>query len=153
MADKNLLIYLVDDDEDDRMIFEDALKEVSTQIELVALDEGGKLIQALKKAEKLPDIIFLDLNMPNKNGKETLKDLRQLSHAANIPVIIYSTSTSDVDIDQTYEAGANTYFEKPYSLNYLIEGLRKLTQFDWINNPRPSRENYFIHSRDQSTGY
>ncbi|HEY0047074.1 MAG TPA: response regulator, partial [Flavobacterium sp.] len=91
----------------------------------------------------LPDFIFLDLNMPEKGGKECLVEIRKHSKLKEIPVIIYSTSSSKKDIDDTYELGANLYITKPNSFTELRKAVRKIMALDWsLYQPRSSKSDY-----------
>jgi CheY-like chemotaxis protein len=146
MMNEPILIFLADDDEDDRMIFEEALSGISSSTSLVAAEDGDKLLLKLTTHERLPDIIFLDLNMPNKNGKETLRELKQSKSFSTIPVVIYSTSTNELDIEQTYNAGAVVYLEKPYSMGHMKNVLSSIITSNWSRKRR--REEFFIQSKN-----
>jgi CheY-like chemotaxis protein len=142
MGKTTTLIFLADDDEDDRMMFGEALSETSVRARLQTANDGEKLLSLLHTCTTLPDVIFLDLNMPNKNGVETLKELRQAERFSRIPVIIYSTSNNEVDIEYTYRLGANLYVEKPYSYNDLVHALSEILALDLQEMPRATREEY-----------
>jgi CheY-like chemotaxis protein len=150
MNDKSVLIYLADDDEDDRLIFSEALSELSTYTHtLITAEDGNKLLDHLTVNTTRPDIVFLDLNMPNKNGKETLMQIRRNSAFMHLPIVVYSTSTSDLDIDEAYEKGASLYVEKPYSIAHLVKVLQLVINIDWkANRGKVARNNFFIPSRD-----
>jgi CheY-like chemotaxis protein len=149
MKDRSLLIYLADDDEDDRLLFSEALSCINAPVSLISAEDGNKLMQILNGQPQLPDIIFLDLNMPHKNGKETLRELRAQSTYSTIPVIIYSTSTSILDIDESFESGADMYLEKPYTIDHLVKMLDRIIASDWEN--KLGREEFFVHSRKHDT--
>lgn len=142
MEKKTALIFLADDDEDDRMMFGEALSEAAPHAILKTAGDGEKLLSLLAESTTLPDLIFLDLNMPNKNGVETLRELRQIRRLASVPVLIYSTSNNDVDIEDTYKLGANLYAEKPYSYSDLVQLLGELLALDFKRVKRPKREDY-----------
>ena len=112
-------IFLADDDEEDRLFFAEALKEIPLSIETSAFADGVGLMGNLYSDEKLPDIIFLDLNMPMMNGFECLSDIRDDEKFKNIPVIIYSTSYLKKEIEQLRRMGATGYLRKPSSFNQL----------------------------------
>jgi CheY-like chemotaxis protein len=117
-------IFLAEDDADDRMFFEDVLKEVSINTNLVMADDGVELMSVLEEAvPPPPDIIFLDLNMPRKNGFECLKEIRQTDKLSKIPVIIFSTSDNAQAIDKTYSLGANYYMQKPRTFALLKKAI------------------------------
>lgn len=142
MGKTTTLIFLADDDEDDRLMFSEALNEMPVKARLQTANDGEKLLSLLAKSTEVPDLIFLDLNMPNKNGVETLRELRRMKSLASVPVLIYSTSNNDMDLEETYRLGANLYVEKPYSYSELVQVLGELLQLNLKEMPRPSREEY-----------
>ena len=121
MSEKRLFL-LVDDDNDDCEFFCEALNEVAPNIECSVANNG---VEALKKLRedltKLPDIIFLDLNMPCMDGRTCLKELKEDNTLKEIPVIIYTTSSNQHDIDETKALGAFHYLTKPSSFKDLRE--------------------------------
>ena len=117
-TEKGLYIMLADDDSDDRFFFSEVLEEYK-HVALESIEDGVKLMNALNSRAKLPDLIFLDLNMPGKNGVECLSEIRQQDKLKDIPVIIFSTSSSKKDIDETFDLGANLYITKPHSFKVL----------------------------------
>jgi CheY-like chemotaxis protein len=147
----NFLIFLADDDEDDRLIFHEAITEINKGVEVVEAGDGVKLLEKLSNAEKLPNLIFLDLNMPVKNGKDVLRLIKADKRLCNIPVVIYSTSTNPSDIEETYNSGASLYFEKPYSMSGLMTGLEKILSIDWSLGSTFNRKDYFISSKQSNT--
>ena len=132
-----LQIILADDDPDDRELFEEAIIESKLKVDVKCVHDGLELISLLKsKLNPLPHLIFLDLNMPNKNGKECLEEIRKNEKLRNIPVIIYSTSSSPKDIEETYSKGANLYVAKPSSFSNLSSIIKQLLTMDW-NRMKP----------------
>lgn len=108
-----LQILLADDDRDDRYFFDKALKTLTIPTTLKTVDDGKKLMAyLLKHFEKLPDVLFLDLNMPLKNGSECLAEIKSNKKLKDLPVIIYSTSLHDDVADLLYERGAHYYVRK-----------------------------------------
>ncbi len=128
---KKHYIFLADDDYDDRQLFSDALEELPFQVEVVTFDNGVTLMAELLKLEtRLPDVIFLDLNMPLMNGEECLSDIRDESRFDTIPIIIYSNYLDTLKVELLYSKGANRYLKKPAqftklksALSYCIESL------------------------------
>jgi CheY-like chemotaxis protein len=118
-------IILADDDDDDRIIFREIIELISTSIILETVEDGAQLLQKLTH-NHLPDIIFLDLNMPCMSGEDCLKTLRKDSCFDIIPIIIYSTSGRKEDIDRTYRLGANLYVIKPSTYSGLEYTLREV---------------------------
>ncbi len=127
-----LNILLVDDDEDDRQFFADALQSLEMSTELVLLTDGQECIEYLGELEDvLPDLIFLDLNMPIMNGVECLETIRGKLGLKKTVVIIYSTSSSYQDIEDTFDKGANVYITKPTSFTDLKNSLRQVIETNW----------------------
>lgn len=120
------LILLVDDDEDDQLIFRDALTEVSNDLQCIAAGNGQEAFELLDEQEYLPGIVFLDLNMPFMNGFEFLKRFKQDPRFKQIPVIIYTTSDNPTDAKNTLDAGADLFFTKTSDYRLLKLKLHKI---------------------------
>ncbi|WFO17158.1 response regulator [Cellulophaga baltica 4] len=112
-------VYLADDDQDDRLFFSDALKELPIKIDLTTFQNGVDLMADLFSEEPLPKAIFLDLKMPMMDGFECLADIKAEEKFNGIDVIIYSTSFNDWEVEKLQEMGANSYLQKPSSFNQL----------------------------------
>ncbi|HXL58349.1 MAG TPA: response regulator [Chitinophagaceae bacterium] len=142
-------ILLADDDIDDRFNFQYALSEIQVPVNLSSVEDGKKLMYHLAKMDKqLPDIIFLDINMPYKNGKECLKEIRNNNKFKHIPVVMFTTSAHKKDIDETYLKGANLYVTKPVFIADLVKILKRIFSFNWKENiPKPSKEKYVLSLR------
>ncbi|RYZ90930.1 MAG: response regulator [Proteobacteria bacterium] len=136
---------LADDDPDDRELFVEAALGYDTHIQSVA--NGTKLMENLHLSEILPDFVFIDLNMPEKSGKECLSEIRGHDRLKNIPVIIYSTSSNQRDIDDTFELGANMYLTKPNSFTELKSAVHTVLQLDWSNRTTTHRDQY-VYARE-----
>src|SRR4028118_19225 len=102
-------ILLADDDVDDIMIFKEVLNELNLPVRLTTIDNGEKLMQLLQEDEALPDVLFLDLNMPRKTGMECLKEIKSAEALRRLPVVIFSTSFKKETVDCLYESGAQFY--------------------------------------------
>ncbi|SEI60006.1 CheY chemotaxis protein or a CheY-like REC (receiver) domain [Dyadobacter koreensis] len=125
-------IFLADDDEDDCMLFEDALREVNASTELATANDGVELMNLLgKTVPPPPDVIFLDLNMPKKNGFECLAEIRNSQQYKNIPVVIFSTTGEEEAINKLYEQGANYFVRKPGSFPKLKSAIQRILAIDW----------------------
>jgi len=132
MRPNNLHIMLADDDEDDRLFFKEAFEEVKIKYDITTFSDGEQLMHYLNEpANSLPDIIFLDLNMPRKSGMECLREIRQNDRLKKISVAIYSTSSSEQDIEDTFVAGANVYIKKPNDFNMLKKVLSDVVHINW----------------------
>lgn len=129
-------ILIADDDEDDREFFTEVVREIDPVIEVVVAASGEKLMRTLTVPDApLPDILFLDLNMPGKDGKQCLHEIRSHSGLKNIPVVIYSTSALLQDIKDTHFQGANLYLRKPDSYNSAITLIKKVFSMDLEKMP------------------
>lgn len=120
-------VLLVDDDVDDRMIFGDVLKELVPDIIYNEAINGEDALARLEEG-LVPDLIFLDLNMPRVDGKQFLAELRQIEHLRHIPVIIYTTSSHESDKKETRALGASYFITKPNSLHELSQLLKGILE-------------------------
>lgn len=127
MISKSFNIILADDEDNDRLLFVDALSELKLKTIIHIVNDGVELMEYLNKENNvLPQLIFLDLNMPRKNGLECLKEIKANDKFNNIAVAIFSTSTSEKDIEETFINGANVYINKPNSFEGLKQALNKV---------------------------
>lgn len=132
MLNKPMQIILADDDEDDRMFFSDAIDEIKMNTITKLFNDGVELMNYLKQTDVvLPHIIFLDLNMPKKNGMECLEDIRNDANLKDLVIAIYSTSASETDIENTFVHGANVYINKPTDFNKLKSLLQEVLSTNW----------------------
>ena len=138
-----LSIWLADDDEDDRLLFTDALKEISDSSHALTVTDCVELVEKINQ-ENLPDVLFLDLNMPRKSGFVCLEELKNNPKLEKIPVVIYSTSSNKDDILRAYSLGAHFYITKPNSFRVLKEVLVHILNIDW-QFERPSLYDFRIH--------
>jgi CheY-like chemotaxis protein len=123
----NKTVHLADDDEDDRMLISDALKEANPDINIVEAEDGKELIENIKNAEDLSDtVVILDMNMPRMNGIEAVQALRTDPETAEVPAVMLSTSNNPELEQQAINAGVDGYFTKPNSFRGLIEIARKI---------------------------
>ncbi|MES2649433.1 MAG: response regulator [Bacteroidota bacterium] len=135
-------IIMADDDLDDRELFSDVLKEIDCNVQLDFAEDGEHLMRKLYNESIVPDLVFLDLNMPNKGGRECLDLIRSNQKLKDLIVIIFSTSNSPVDIKETYDKGANLYVSKPGSFYQLIEMIKKVLTDRQAYKPYSSKSNY-----------
>lgn len=126
-------LFYTDDDYDDLSMFADALECVSKNVNLYTFDTGDKLLKALQNQPVIPNILFLDLNMPGKNGFDVLEELRSNKSQASIPVIVYSTAMDNAVIKKCLEAGANYFMTKPILMQDLVECIEHALSIDWKN--------------------
>lgn len=121
-----VVCFLVDDDDDDQEIFKSALQEIDPAIKCVIANNGADALERLSNDSFLPDFIFLDLNMPGINGKQCLAEIKKSSRLRSVPVIIYSTTVSEKDMEEINLLGASTFFTKPSRYSELIQTLSRL---------------------------
>ncbi|HEX8313567.1 MAG TPA: response regulator [Flavisolibacter sp.] len=115
-------IVIVDDDADDREIIRDAFENTMEEQEYVFIENGDRLLEYLQQQnDAIPSLIMLDLNMPGKDGRETLKDIKTDKRFQHIPTIVFTTSSSHRDKQTVYDLGANCFITKPDTFNKLIE--------------------------------
>ncbi len=126
MEKEPLHILLADDDESDRLIFREAFAALKIKTIVSTVNNGVQLMERLNSEDnRLPHLIFLDLNMPRKNGLECLKEIKGNERLKDISIAIYSTSDNEKDIEETFLQGANVYITKPDNFNTLKKVLEK----------------------------
>lgn len=146
MISQNINILLADDDQADCHLFKDALEELPVSAHLTIVHNGEKVIEELtKQGNKLPDVLFLDLNMPRKNGFATLGEIKRNNVLQKLPVIIFSTSSELEAVKRVFRDAAHYYICKPDDFSQLkkviYEALTLITQRD---NSLPLKENFRI---------
>jgi CheY-like chemotaxis protein len=126
-------IAIVDDDADDREIIKDAFAVSGKNAECILLENGDALIDFLTSsaANNLPSLIMLDLNMPGKDGREALKEIKTNKQLQTIPIIVFTTSSSSKDKTVVYELGANCFITKPDTFNKLVDLTQSITKL-WL---------------------
>ncbi len=141
MANKNSLqVLMADDDQDDQFFFKIALAALTTPTELTTVNDGEELLEYLTQPVKvLPDILFLDINMPRKNGFESLREIKANPRLAKLPVVIYSTAILNTIADNFFNSGAHYFLSKrePDDLQNFLEFIFNLyLTTDFIKPPR-----------------
>lgn len=136
-------ILLADDDDDDRLLFTDVLREYSKSSS-VKFAYNGEHLMTMLRSEALPDVLFLDLNMPLKNGIECLEEIRGDEKLKNLPVVIFSTSSHPGTINQMYEIGAHLYVRKPNDFNNLRKVIHAVLKKDWGHVSKPPKEEFVL---------
>lgn len=139
-------ILLADDDEADRLLFKEALEELEIKPIIHTVNNGMELMTYLTKQKAhLPHLIFLDLNMPRKNGLQCLKEIRGNENLKDISIAIYSTSENGKDIEETFRNGANIYITKPDDFNILKQLLYKAVAATYLYEGNSfNRQNFFL---------
>ncbi len=129
-------ILLVEDSPADVRLTREALKEAKVLNELHVVQDGIEALAFLRKAGKyasspLPDLILLDLNLPRKDGREVLAEIKQDGQLKRIPVVVLTTSRAEEDVMRSYNLHANAYVTKPVDLKQFLEVVRSIEQF-WL---------------------
>lgn len=147
-----LNILLADDDKDDCIFFKEALEEMSLLSQLTCVYNGDQLMLFLnKKLQQLPDVLFLDLNMPRKNGFACLKEIKSDNKLKHLPVIILSTSYEGSIANLLYKNGAHYYICKPADFNQLKDVINlALTLIKKNSLSQPSLEEFFLNKEKLS---
>jgi len=138
-----LNILLADDDPDDRMLVQDALQESQFPHRLSCVEDGEELLEYLRRQgayssadeESRPYLILLDLNMPRKDGREALREIKADPQLRRIPVIVLTTSQSEDDIHHTYDLGASSFIVKPHDFATLVRLVQEIYRY-WIETVR-----------------
>ncbi|TDU43655.1 response regulator receiver domain-containing protein [Gelidibacter sediminis] len=132
MQEDYTYVVLADDDEDDRLFFVEAFEELKIKTKVDVYKDGIELMDALNQEDSmLPNILFLDLNMPKKSGLECLIDIKANNRFKDMAIAIYSTSASEEDIENTFVQGANIYIKKPSAFNDLKKILSDVVTVNW----------------------
>lgn len=134
-----IVFLMADDDADDRMFAKEAMDESRVLNELRFVEDGEELMDYLKRRGKYadpadsprPGLILLDLNMPKKDGREALEEIKADPELRRIPIVILTTSKSEEDIFRTYHLGASSYVTKPVTFDGLVDLMKTLGQY-WV---------------------
>ncbi len=131
MTETSYSIMVAEDDGDDRLLLETAFKETGLKVHLIFVNNGVELMKLLtaQKRSVAPRVILLDLNMPKKDGRESLKELKQHPELKKIPVIIFTTTNNAAEISRCYDLGANTYVVKPDNYTDLLKVVNHLKNY------------------------
>jgi CheY-like chemotaxis protein len=132
-----IVILLADDDEDDRMLTADALRQSKLANDFRTVGDGEDLMNYLHHRGKhappatspRPGLVLLDLNMPRKDGREALREMKADPALRSIPVVILTTSRTEADVEGTYDIGANSFITKPVTFEGLVDVLTKATEY------------------------
>jgi CheY-like chemotaxis protein len=136
---KQITILLAEDDADDRLLVKEALQESRVLNELRCVEDGEELMEYLRRQGRYadpelsprPGLVLLDLNMPRKDGREALREIKGDPDLRRIPVVVMTTSKAEEDIFRSYDLGANSYISKPVTFQALVELMKVLGRY-WI---------------------
>lgn len=137
---ESIRILMADDDEDDRLLMQEAMDEVKLGNKIDFVEDGEELMQFLRregkyktlKGELMPGLILIDLNMPKKDGRQALKEIKSDPLLKRIPVSILTTSKAEEDVIRTYDLGVNSFLTKPVSFESLVAVMRTVTDY-WLH--------------------
>ena len=140
-----LSILLADDDVDDRFLFEKALQKIPIATALTKVNNGEQLMNYFDKGSaRLPDVLFLDLNMPVKNGSECIEKIKSDARTKQVPVVMYSTTINDTLADVLYEKGTHYYMHK-CDFQGLVKDIHRILELLSKNPEQPSRSEFVIN--------
>ena len=140
-------IILAEDDKDDQELFIEALDATNVPCKVTTVENGQELVDALKNpGESKPDIVFIDINMPIKGGKQALAEIKSDKELKEIPAVMLSTSNHPGDIEETFKQGANLYIQKPSSFTGFILILKKVFLLHWTKTLMDPLKNIFFVS-------
>jgi CheY-like chemotaxis protein len=136
----SITILMADDDEDDRLMAKEALEESKLENELYFVHDGEELMDYLYNRGEFsdparsprPGLILLDLNMPKKDGREALREIKENPELRQIPIIVLTTSKAEEDIYRTYDLGVNSFITKPVTFEGLVDVMKTLTTY-WFS--------------------
>lgn len=137
-------ILLADDDVEECFLFKSIVFKIAPDIQVQTVNDGDQVAEAL--LAKRTDLLFLDLNMPCKNGIQCLQELKDDANYRSIPVIVYSTSASPLDINQAYGFGASLYIQKPAIYKDLLETLQQVFNMAW-DVPQDITQKYYCDNK------
>jgi CheY-like chemotaxis protein len=134
---KSIIILIADDDPDDQLLIQEALTESQLNIHFYFVEDGEELLDYLyhrgdhanKTTSPRPSLILLDLNMPKKDGREVLNEIKTDPNLRQIPVVVLTTSKAEEDIQRTYDLGASSFISKPVTFESLVKTMEILGKY------------------------
>ena len=137
-------IVLAEDDADDRMIFEETIQQLDQGIRFQIVSDGDQLLNLLENF--LSDILFLDLDMPRKNGLECLISIRSNERIKDLPIVMFSSTSRPSNIQTAYDMGAHLFLIKSSFFQEYTSALKAILKLDW-NHPEKIKEQYCLNNR------
>lgn len=146
MEQENVIEYilLADDDKDHAALFERLIRKEYPSIKVFSVTDGERLIHFLHLNRV--DLLFLDLNMPCKNGYECLQEIRRDASLKDLPIVVYSSSAHMSDIQKSFINRADFYLVKPFTIEHLQTALKTILSVNWKEDPF-IKNHYFINNR------
>jgi CheY-like chemotaxis protein len=140
---KKLNILLVDDDSEESYLFNEALEHSGLHFHLYHANNGNDLMSFLLN-EPPPDLVFIDINMPYKDGLEVLTELRDSPKFETLPLVIYSTAKNEDSINVCYEKGADLFVIKPNDFDEMVKVIRKVCTINWKSHNKTPRDKFVV---------
>lgn len=138
-------VLIADDDEDDQLLFQEVIKELPYLVHLSMTRDGEETLKLLESMAQLPDLLFLDLNMPMVNGLECLHTIKEHPRLKTLPVIIFSTSSFPGNINKVYDLGAHLYIRKPNDFVSFKRAIHHVFSIDWRQTfAQPPRHEFVL---------
>ncbi len=142
---KTIHVLFVDDDTDEAYLFNEAIEQLGLPVTISKAQDGNDLMKILSsEKEPLPDLVFLDLNMPHKDGVETLKEIRANNRYSDLPVLIFSTSDIKTHTDACYQYGANRYIVKPETFDQILAMVKQIFSVEWKEQQQAREKDNFV---------
>ncbi len=129
MSDARPIVLLVEDSAEDVLLTQEAFEAQDFDARLQVVDDGEKAMDWLRSAQSNPDLVLLDLNLPRKDGREVLKEIKDDPDLTDIPVVVLTTSAAQEDIRDAYCSHVNSYVRKPVTFEKLVEAVRHLGSY------------------------
>jgi CheY-like chemotaxis protein len=158
-----IVILMADDDEDDILLTQKALQKGKLLNKLYSVQDGEELLDylfhrgayATEAEAPRPGLILLDLNMPKKDGREALKEIKSQAELKDIPIVVFTTSKAEEDIYRSYKLGVNSFITKPVTFEALIEVMQLLGKywFEIVTLPSETKERAYGEVSDENPGH
>lgn len=124
-------VMLAEDDEDDQLIFKQVCRQIDARLQLTIVSDGGELLSLLEHV--LPDLLFLDLEMPCKNGLECLIAIRQNPSLQHLPIVVLSSTNKPANVQAAYDMGAHLFLGKSMPFAQCLSSVDAILKMDWSN--------------------
>ena len=149
----NYILLLAEDDPDDQLLFKQALEDLTIREQPIIVFNGQQLVDYLKEAMVLPDLLFLDINMPLKDGLTALQEIREMPRLAHLAVVVLSTTSDHDAVERSYELGASLYAVKPTGYELLVDLLRNILSLDVKGILKNRQRTRFLVGADHASLY